>query len=128
MRQVLICISKEAMVDLEKARQPKALYQRQKILQVPGRRYLTEETTDCVNIQSEECEWCDSDSGKLTSWNKKQNFLSVTYPMLCDVLDRNEMKGNYMLMRNAPICTPAKVRLVETRGYNVCIFRRFTFS
>ena len=48
--------------------------------------------------------------------------------MLCDVLDRNEMKGNYMLMRNAPICTPAKVRLVETRGYNVCIFRRFTFS
>jgi len=55
MRQVLICIRKEAMVDLEKARQPKALYQRQKILQVPGCRYLTEETTDCVNIQSEEC-------------------------------------------------------------------------
>jgi hypothetical protein len=48
--------------------------------------------------------------------------------MLCDVLDRNDMKGNHMLMRNAPICTLAKVRLVETRGYNVCIFRRFTFS
>jgi hypothetical protein len=48
--------------------------------------------------------------------------------MLYDGLDGNDMKGNYMLMRNAPIYTPAKVRLVETRGYNVCIFRRFTFS
>jgi hypothetical protein len=46
--------------------------------------------------------------------------------MLCDVLDLND-KGNYMLMRNAPISTPAKMRLLETRGYNVCIFRRFTF-
>ena len=48
---VLICIRKEAMVDLEKARQPKALYQRQKILQIPGHRYLIEEITDCLNIQ-----------------------------------------------------------------------------
>jgi hypothetical protein len=31
------------------------------------------------------------------------------------------MKGDYMFMRNAPICIPAKVRLVETRGYNVVI-------
>jgi hypothetical protein len=55
------------MVGLEKARQPKALYQRQAILQVLGHRYLIEETTDCVNIQREEYEGCDSDSYKLTS-------------------------------------------------------------
>jgi hypothetical protein len=52
----LIFIHKEAMVDLEKARQPKALYQRQNRLQVSGHRYLIEETTDCVKLQREKRE------------------------------------------------------------------------
>jgi transposase len=35
-----------------------------------------------------------------------------------DVLDRNDMKGHYLVMDNAPIHTPVKVReLVEGRGY-----------
>jgi transposase len=39
-----------------------------------------------------------------------------------NVLDRNNMKGNYLVMDNAPIHTPVKVReLVESRGYN-CLY------
>jgi transposase len=34
------------------------------------------------------------------------------------VLDRNDMKGHYLVMDNAAIHTPVKVRaLVESRGY-----------
>src|ERR1700731_4176229 len=39
-----------------------------------------------------------------------------------DVLDRNNMKGHYLVMDNAPIHTPVKVReLVESRGYQ-CLY------
>ena len=39
-----------------------------------------------------------------------------------NVLDRNNMKGHYLVMDNAPIHTPAKVRdLVESRGYK-CLY------
>jgi hypothetical protein len=39
-----------------------------------------------------------------------------------DVLDRNDMKGNYLVIDNSPIYTPAKVRdLVESRGYK-CLY------
>jgi transposase len=39
-----------------------------------------------------------------------------------DVLDRNNMKGHYLLMNNAPINTPVKVReIVESRGYQ-CLY------
>ena len=39
-----------------------------------------------------------------------------------NVLDRNNMKGNYLVMDNAPIHTPVKVReLLESRGYK-CLY------
>jgi len=39
-----------------------------------------------------------------------------------NVLDRNNMKGHYLVMDNAPIHTPAKVRdLVESRGIQVSV-------
>jgi hypothetical protein len=39
-----------------------------------------------------------------------------------DVLDRNNMKGHYLVMDNAPIHTTVKVReLVESRGYQ-CLY------
>jgi transposase len=39
-----------------------------------------------------------------------------------DVLDRNNMKGHYLVMDNAPIHTPATVRaLIESRGYK-CLY------
>jgi transposase len=39
-----------------------------------------------------------------------------------DVLDRNNMKGHYLVMDNAPIHTPFKVReLIESRGYR-CLY------
>ena len=39
-----------------------------------------------------------------------------------NVLDRNNMKGHYLVMDNAPIHTPATVRdLVESRGYK-CLY------
>src|ERR1700730_9388499 len=39
-----------------------------------------------------------------------------------NVLDRNDVKGHYLVMDNAPIHTPAKVRdLVESRGYQ-CLY------
>jgi transposase len=37
---------------------------------------------------------------------------------MMDVLDRNDMNGNYLVMDNAPIHSSAKVRdQVESRGY-----------
>ena len=39
-----------------------------------------------------------------------------------DVLDRNEMKGHYLVMDNAPIHTPSAVRdSIESRGYK-CLY------
>ena len=39
-----------------------------------------------------------------------------------DVLDRNDIKGHYLVMDNASIHTPIKVReLVENRGYK-CLY------
>lgn len=41
---------------------------------------------------------------------------------MMDVLNRNGMKGQYLVMDNAPIHTPGKVReLVEGRGLQVLI-------
>src|ERR1700757_948426 len=39
-----------------------------------------------------------------------------------DVLDRHNMKWHYLVMDNAPIHTPVKVRdLIESRGYR-CLY------
>lgn len=39
-----------------------------------------------------------------------------------DVLDRNDMKGNYLVIDNSPIYTPDKVSdLVESTGYE-CLY------
>ena len=41
---------------------------------------------------------------------------------IMDVLDRNEMKGHYLVMDNAPIHTPSAVRdSIESRGYK-CLY------
>ena len=40
-----------------------------------------------------------------------------------DVQDRNDLKGNYLVVDNAPIHTPAKIRdLVQCRGYKWLYF------
>jgi hypothetical protein len=46
------------------------------------------------------------------------NIFWHIHPSLMDVLDRNDIKGNYLVADTAAIHTPAKVRdLVESRGY-----------
>ena len=59
--------------------------------------------------------------GKWSSWNKNRAFPRLD--IQCDgVLDRNDMKGNYLVMDSAPIQTSVKVReLVESRGYK-CLY------
>jgi hypothetical protein len=48
---------------------------------------------------------------------RTEHFLAYISNVM-DVLDRNDMKGHYLVMDNAPIHTPVKVReLVEGRGY-----------
>jgi hypothetical protein len=47
---------------------------------------------------------------------RTEHFLAYISHMM-DVLDRNNMKGHYLVMDNAPIHTPVKVReLIESRG------------
>ena len=48
---------------------------------------------------------------------RTEHFLAYISNVM-DALDRNDMKGHYLVMDNAPIHTPFKVReLVEGRGY-----------
>jgi transposase len=52
---------------------------------------------------------------------RTEHFLAYISNVM-DVLDRNNMKGHYLVMDNAPIHTPVKVReLVESRGYQ-CLY------
>ena len=52
---------------------------------------------------------------------RTEHFLAYISNVM-DVLDRNDMKGNYLVMDNAPIHTPVKVReLVGSRGYK-CLY------
>jgi transposase len=52
---------------------------------------------------------------------RTEHFLAYISNVM-DVLDRNGMKGQYLVMDNAPIHTPGKVReLVEGRGYK-CLY------
>ena len=52
---------------------------------------------------------------------RTEHFLTYISNVI-DVLDRNDMKGHYLVMDNAPIHTPLKVReLVESRGYK-CLY------
>ena len=52
---------------------------------------------------------------------RTEHFLAYISNVM-DVLDRNIMKGQYLIMDNAPIHTPVKVReLVESRGYK-CLY------
>jgi transposase len=52
---------------------------------------------------------------------RTEHFLTYLSNVI-DVLDRNDMKGHYLVMDNAPIHTPLKVReLVESRGYK-CLY------
>lgn len=52
---------------------------------------------------------------------RTEHFLAYLSNVM-DVLDTNDMKGHYLVMDNAPIHTPLKVReLVESRGYK-CLY------
>ena len=52
---------------------------------------------------------------------RTEHFLTYISNVM-DVLDRNDMKGHYIVMDNAPIHTPVKVRdLIESRGYNILL-------
>ena len=52
---------------------------------------------------------------------RTEHFLTYISNVM-DVLDRNDMKGHYLVMDNAPIHTPVKVReLVEGRDYK-CLY------
>jgi transposase len=52
---------------------------------------------------------------------RTEHFLAYLSNVM-DVLDTNNMKGHYLVMDNAPIHTPLKVReLVESRGYK-CLY------
>ena len=52
---------------------------------------------------------------------RTEHFLAYISNVM-DVLDRNDMKGHYLVMDNAPIHTPVKVReLVEGRDYK-CLY------
>ena len=52
---------------------------------------------------------------------RTEHFLAFISNVM-DVLDRNGMKGQYLVMDNAPIHTPSRVReLVEGRGYK-CLY------
>jgi transposase len=52
---------------------------------------------------------------------RTEHFLTYISNVM-DVLDRNNMKGHYLVMDNAPIHTPVKVReLIESRGYR-CLY------
>ena len=52
---------------------------------------------------------------------RTEHFLAYISNVM-DVLDTNDMKGHYLVMDNAPIHTPVKVReLVEGRGYK-CLY------
>jgi len=60
--------------------------------------------------------------GKWSSWNKDLAFSLAYISNVMDVLDRNNMKWHYLVMKNAPIHTPVRVRvLVESRGYQ-CVY------
>jgi hypothetical protein len=49
------------------------------------------------------------DGRKWSSWNKAEHFLAYISNVI-NVLDRKNMKGNYLVMDNAPIRTTFKVR------------------
>ena len=52
---------------------------------------------------------------------RTEHFL-IYISNVMDVLDRNDIKRHYLVMDNAPIHTPAKIRdLVENRGYK-CLY------
>jgi transposase len=52
---------------------------------------------------------------------RTEHFLTYISNVM-DVLDRNDMKGHFLVMDNAPIHTPLKLReLVESRGYK-CLY------
>jgi transposase len=52
---------------------------------------------------------------------RTEHFLTYISNVM-DVLDRNNMKGHYLVMDNAPIHTPVKIReLIESRGYR-CLY------
>jgi transposase len=52
---------------------------------------------------------------------RTEHFLTCISNVM-DVLDRNDMKVHYLVMDNAPIHTPVKVReIVESRGYT-CLY------
>src|ERR1700730_1687124 len=52
---------------------------------------------------------------------RTEHFLTYISNVM-DVLDRNDMKGHYIVMDNAPIHTPVQVRdLIESRGYNILL-------
>ena len=53
---------------------------------------------------------------------QEQNIFSLISQNLTDVLDRNIMKGQHLIMDNAPIHTPVKVReLVGAEITNACL-------
>jgi transposase len=52
---------------------------------------------------------------------RTEHFLTYISNVM-DVLDRNNMKGHYLVMDNAPIHTSVKIReLIESRGYR-CLY------
>ena len=52
---------------------------------------------------------------------RTENYLAYLSNVM-DVLDKNEMKGHYLVMDNAPIHTPSAVRdSIESRGYK-CLY------
>src|SRR6202043_2897386 len=52
---------------------------------------------------------------------RTEHFLAYISNVM-DVLDRNDMKGHYLVMYNAPIHTPVKVRdLIESRSHR-CLY------
>ena len=52
---------------------------------------------------------------------RTEHFLAYISNVM-DVLDKNDMKGLYLVMDNAPIHSPVKIRdLVESRGYK-CLY------
>ena len=52
----------------------------------------------------------------------RTEYFLIYITNVMDVLDRNDIKRHYLVMDNAPIHTPAKIRdLVENRGYK-CLY------
>ena len=84
-------------------------------------KYIVENTTSYVSIQEEKGKRHKGNGGKWSSWNKDRAFPHL-YLQRDRCADRNDMKRHYLVMDNASIHTPAKVRdLVENRGY-MCLY------